>query len=72
MSKPLQGKLFVKFRDSIMGVLSQAKVSDDRSVLENKVGVFVKSTHPGDQIGAFEAQVEARMIPVATGILVVK
>ena len=55
-----------------MGVSSQAKVSDDRSVLENKVEVFETCTHPGDQIGAFGAQVEARMISVATGILVVK
>ena len=67
MSKPLQGKLFVKFRDLIMGVSSQAKVCDDRSVLADKVGV---STPPGDQMGAFEAQVEARMMSVGYGILV--
>ena len=41
-------------------------------LLETKVGVFEYSTHPGDQNGAYKAQVEARMIPVATGILVVK
>jgi Reverse transcriptase (RNA-dependent DNA polymerase) len=67
MTKPLQGKLFVKFRDSIMGVSSQAKVSDDRSVLGDKAQVF---SPPGDQKRAFGAQVEARMIPVAPGILV--
>jgi hypothetical protein len=67
MSKPLQGKLFVKFRDFIMGVSSQAKVSDDRSVLDDKDGV---STHPGDQKRAFEAQVEARKMPVRSGNLV--
>ena len=44
----------------------------NRSVLENKVAVFESSTPPDDHIGAFEAQVVARMIPFATGILVVK
>ena len=39
---------------------------------KDEVGVSKVSTHPGNQIGAFEAQVEARMIPVAIGILVVK
>ena len=50
-----------------MGVSSQAKVRDDRSVLDNKVGV---STLPGDPMGAFEAQVEARMMSVGYDILV--
>ena len=70
MSKPLQGKLFVKFQDSIMGVSSQAKVRDDRSVLDDKVGVSKLFTPPGDQNGAYKAQVEARMMPDASGILV--
>ena len=36
-------------------------------VLDDKVGV---STLPGDQMGAFEAQVEARMMSVGYDILV--
>jgi hypothetical protein len=34
MSKPLQGKLFQKFKKLIMGHWVSAKVLDDRSVLE--------------------------------------
>jgi hypothetical protein len=64
MSKPLQGKLFVKFRDFIMGVSSQAKVSDDRSVLDVKDGV---STPPGDQKKASQAHVESEKMPVEPG-----
>jgi hypothetical protein len=64
MSKPLQGKLFVKFRDLIMGVSSQAKVSDDRSVLDDKDGV---STPPGDQKKASQAHVESEKMPVEPG-----
>ena len=36
-------------------------------MLDDKVGV---STPPGDQMGAFEAQVEARMMSVGYDILV--
>ena len=68
MSKPLQGKLFFKFRDRIMGgVSSQVNVRDDRSVLGDKAQVF---TPPGDQKRAFKAQVEYKKIPVAPGTLV--
>ena len=37
-------------------------------VLADRVGVSNNFT-PGDPIVAFEAQVEARMIPVVTGII---
>ena len=55
-----------------MSQLHQKPDKQLRPLLENKVEVFETCTHPGDQIVAFGAQVEARMIPVAIGILVVK
>ena len=64
--------MFVTFHKLVLWeVCPSTKVSDSRSVLDDKVGVFKDSTTPGGQIGAFEAQVEARMIPVTAGILVV-
>ena len=50
---------------------SNSSPSDDSKsiLLDNKVGV---STLPGDQMGAFEAQVEARMMSVGSDILVSK
>ena len=39
-------------------------------VLDDKVGVSKLFTPPGDQNGAFKAQVDARMMPDASGILV--
>ena len=66
MSKPLQGKLLVTFCDLIMGVLSQAKIRDNRSALKDMDEVFMLS---GDQIEASEAQVETRKMPLTPGIL---
>ena len=65
-SKPPQGKLSVTFCDLIMGVLSQAKIRDNRSAVKDMDKVFTLS---GDQIEASEAQVETRRMPVTPGIL---
>ena len=43
---------------------------ENKALLDDKVGVSKLFTPPGDQNGAFKAQVEARMMTDASGILV--
>ncbi len=42
-TKPLQGELFYKFRDQIMGVVPMHTIGDHRSVLDHKVTNSVAS-----------------------------
>ena len=51
---------------------TKAVKTNKTHLLDDKVEVPDLFTPPGDKIGAFQAQVEVRMIPVVNGILVVK
>jgi hypothetical protein len=56
-TKPLQGELFYKFRDQMMGVVPMNTVGDQRSVLDHKV---TDSVTPKKAVQSTRAQTKGK------------